>query len=309
MQSGFLDRLIARLDKLDAGSLHAQFMHLVRDRGLLDAIFQAIQEGVMLVDNRGCLTYANRAAETMLGFSMDRARGRSVVRYLRSLEWDRLLDVDPEEWARMISREMEVSYPVHRILSLYAVPMNEPEDERRGVLIILRDITRDRELAAGVLENERLNAVKLLAMGVAHEIGNPLNALTIHLQLLERALRDEDAHRHESLQDLVRVALNEVGRLDTILTQFLKAVRPGIPQMELGSVEDVLKDTLRLMRAEIENRRISVSVDRPDVLPRILMDARQIKQICFNLIKNAMQAMTDGGTLRTVGTTAALPFE
>jgi PAS domain S-box-containing protein len=333
VKAGFLDKLVERLDKLDPQNLQTQFLKLVQERGLLDTIFHSIQEGVVAIDARGRINYANRAAEHYLGFSLESAQGRPVSRYLREIEWDRVLRFEEGEWSRLISREIEVTYPEHRFLHFYVVPMAEGKGPDEGVVVILRDITQVRMQEASLLESERLNAVKLLAAGVAHEIGNPLNALTIHLQLLEREIRElrdtcpqasstpeaapvargrrrkapkgvvDAPTGHvgaglDQLTELVGVARNEVARLDLIITQFLRAIRPSKPKVALTSVEQVLEETLSLIKPEVENRKIEIEVNYPDVLPKVRVDRNQIKQAFFNIIRNAFQAMPDGGALR-----------
>ena len=302
MASGFFDRLVARIDKLNPESLQAQMLRLAQERGFLETIFQTIQEGVVVIDNEGRLLYANRAAEKLAGFDFARSKGRSILRFLREWDWEHLLEVPEAEsgWARMVTREIEVSYPEHRFISVYAVPLDEDGLVEKGVLVILRDVTRDRKQEASALECERSNAVKLLAAGVAHEIGNPLNALNIHLQLLARELHDLPAGPRESLEELVQVARTEVERLDTIITQFLRAIRPTKPVLAPEQPTEVLQETLKLLKTEFENRRIAVSVDIPDAVPMVHLDRSQVKQVFFNLIKNALEAMPDGGSLKIV---------
>jgi two-component system, sporulation sensor kinase E len=296
--SGFFDRLVSRIDKIDPESLQAHMLRLARERGLLETVFQSIQEGVMVLDGEGRLSYGNRAAERLLGFEAEKVRGRSMVRYLHDLDWEHLTDLGTDgAWKHLLSREIEVSYPEHRFLSVYAVPLPDNEKEGQGVLIILRDITRDRQQEASLVEGERLNAVKLLAAGVAHEIGNPLNALNIHLELLMRELAPLPEEQRESLSELVQIARSEVGRLDAIITQFLRALRPTKPQLVLADIGALLRETLDLMRTEIENRRIDVAVANAEGAPRIPIDPAQIKQVFFNLIKNSLEAMPDGGTM------------
>jgi len=302
MASGFFDRLVARIDKLNPESLQAQMVRLAQERGFLETIFQTIQEGVVVIDNEGRLLYANHAAEKLAGFDYARTKGRSIVRILRDWDWEHLLEVPASEsgWARMVTREIEVSYPEHRFISVYAVPLNEDGWVEKGVLVILRDVTRDRRQEATTLESERSNAIKLLAAGVAHEIGNPLNALNIHLQLLARELSGLPDGTREPLADLVGVARTEVERLDTIIRQFLRALRPTQPVLHPEQPTDVLQETLALLKTEFENRRISVSVDITETIPTVQLDRSQIKQVFFNLIKNALEAMPDSGTLRIV---------
>jgi len=300
MASGFFDRLVARIDKLNPESLQAQMVRLAQERGFLETIFQTIQEGLVVIDNEGRLLYANHAAERLAGFEFARTKGRSIMRILRDWDWEHLLDVPASEsgWARMVTREIEVTYPEHRFISVYAMPLNEEGLAEKGVLVILRDVTRDRRQEASTLECERSNAIKLLAAGVAHEIGNPLNALNIHLQLLARELRDLPDGTREPLADLVGVARTEVERLDTIIRQFLRALRPTQPVLRPEQPTDVLQETLALLKTEFENRRITVSVDITDAIPAVQLDRSQIKQVFFNLIKNALEAMPDGGALR-----------
>jgi PAS domain S-box-containing protein len=226
MKSAFLDKLMERLDRLDAGSLQSQFLRLANDKGLLETIFHAIQEGLVVLDADGLIRYANRAAEKLLGFSAEQAAGYPIARYLREIDWNLVLDLDADEWSKLISREIEITYPEHRFLDFYIVPLTAVEVEQRGAVVILRDVTRDRESESRTIESERLHAITLLAAGVAHEIGNPLNSLTIHLQLLERELREVPAEQAASMKELLEVAQREVTRLDQIISQFLRALRP-----------------------------------------------------------------------------------
>lgn len=298
MKSGFLDKLITRLDRIDPGSLQTHFLHLAREQGLMETILHSIQEGVLVLDAEGRLSYANRAAEKLLGFSLDTARGQPIQKYLREIEWDLVLSLDETEWSRLVSREIEVAYPTPKFLEFYVVPLAAVNPDEEGAVVMLRDVTRDREDQASHIESERLHAVTLLAAGVAHEIGNPLNSLTIHLQLLEREAADLDVDSKEDFLELIRVSRQEVTRLDQIISQFLRALRPTSPQREAACLRDVLDDTLNFLQHEIRDRDILVEVDAPDSLPTCYIDKGQIKQAFYNIIRNAIQAMPNGGLLK-----------
>jgi two-component system, sporulation sensor kinase E len=307
MSSGFFDRLVARIDKLDPERLQALMVRLSEERIFLEAISQTIQEGVLVIDNEGRLLYANRAAEKMTGVDYARTKGRSVLRLLRDWDWEHLLDMPSKaeeaqgEWMRMVTREVEIHYPVHRFIHFYAMPFKGAEANVKSVLIILRDVSNERKQEASVIESERINAIKNLAAGLAHEIGNPLNALNIHLQLLSRELLEvKDEAVRKSLQQLTDVARAEIARLDAINTQFLGAIRPRKPVLTPEQSTDVLAETLKILKTEFKNRSILVSVDIPESVPAVRMDRQQIKQVFFNLIKNALEAMPDGGSLKIV---------
>lgn len=294
--AGFLDKLVGRLERLDPESLQAQFVHIARERGLLETVFQSIQEGVLVASSDAILRYANAAAERMLGFDAARMRGRSVQSLVPDLDWERLSRRDETEWVRLSSSEMEVLQPVRRVLSVYAVPLDEETAGESGALVMLRDITRDRALADEALESERLAAIRGLASSVAHEIGNPLSSLLYRLRLLQDDLRETREVTDQTFEDL-SVAQNEVERIDQILKQFLGSMRSAAPVFAKENIARVAEETLEAMRPELEDRRVQVLVQCPADLPAVYIDAGQIKQVFFNLLRNALQAMPGGGRL------------
>lgn len=298
IKSGFLEKLISRIDRMDPGSLQTHFLRLAGEKGLLETIFHAIQEGVIVLDGKSRITYANRATEKLLGINIEKAVGQPINRHLKEVEWDLVLNLDEDEWSRLISREIELTYPEHRFLDFYVVPLALVNKEEEGAVVILRDVTRERETQASTVESEKLQALTLLAAGVAHEIGNPLNSLNIHLQLIQRELKHLPVDAQTNLGELLDVATQEVTRLDQIIHQFLRAVRPTQPHMETADLKELIKDSLKILRQEIKNRGVLIEEEYADDLPPVQADRGQIKQAFFNVIKNAMEAMTDGGILK-----------
>ncbi|MBK1854206.1 PAS domain-containing protein [Verrucomicrobiaceae bacterium 5K15] len=293
MKPGFLDKLIARLDQVDPSEVQRLVTRLVREKGFLESVFEALQEGVLILDPEGQITYVNQAASSIFGIDPIRTIGQNLSKTVRGLNWKKL--ADPK---RIVSRDLEILYPESRYLNFYLSPIQgevENSDRLLGYVLLVRDITDSRLEEEKNVESEKLNALTLLAAGVAHEIGNPLNSLDIHLQLLERKTKKLQADDQESLLQHLHTAQGEIRRLDTILKQFLQAIRPTHPERAPHQLHDLLRDTLNLLAPELEERHVRISLDLADSTPLLQLDGNQIKQALYNLLKNAFQSLPASG--------------
>lgn len=288
----FLDRLIERIDAMGSNSLQAYILHLSREKGFLETIFNTIHEGILVIDRNLRIQYHNRAAKELLGLPDNLKRVR-ISQFLRHVDWHRILQGDEDEWLRMSRQEVEILYPCRRIVQFYLVPHQE---DRSAASVIINDITDTREHSLDELETKKIEAISMLAASVAHEIGNPLNSLYLHLQLMQRQVGTGEMESDELLE-LLGVAKSEVERLDSIINQFLGAIRPGKPQIAPVDMKLLIVEALTFMQHEIKGRNIKVKCNWPNLLPKIPGDAEQLKQAFYNIIKNALQAMPEGGDL------------
>ncbi len=297
MKNTFLDKLLNRIDRVGQDDLQAYLQRLNNEKGFFETIFNTLQEGIVVVDSQGKIRYLNHAVTTLLGIDPAKALGTSMATYLKELDWPKILAE-----GRVVSRDLEVFYPQQRYLNFYLVPLEDKETSLMGYALIFHDLTARRAQARETLESERLNAVTLLAAGVAHELGNPLNSLNIHLQLLERDLRRrrQEGKEDADLLESIRVARSEVARLDTIINQFLGAVRPSLAPRAMVSINTIVHESLAFLQPEIKDRDIIVQEELGEGLPLIPANADQLKQAFYNLIKNAVQALSHGGILRVV---------
>ena len=303
MKNTGLEKILGRIEDLDSVNLGILVQRLARERKMQETVFNTIQDGVIVIDSDGVVQYANDAALGLIGL-----KGNDIgVTRLWKMVPDLAKSIDLEtvmgekKSAPVLSREIELNYPDHRVVRLYMVPIDAQvgHDDSGGYVIVLSDLTEERVSMEERLESERIDSIVRLAAGVAHELGNPLNSLTIHLQLIERKLKklakQPDATK---LTESLQVCQGEVERLDGIITHFLKAIRPQ--KLELNELDllGLVEDVLRVQEAELSNRKLEVKVEVSDDLPIILGDRNQIKQAFFNLIKNAMEAMQPSGSLR-----------
>jgi PAS domain S-box-containing protein len=319
-KSSFLDKVLGRVGRLDTEGLQTVVQRLARERTFLETLFNTIEDGVLVVDEHGRILYFNQAVARLLGLQGN-IEGMPITDFLPELEWKSILRIDGTGGQRVMRHEFEVQYPRHRFLLLYAAPLDGEAAGSSGVALILHDATEARQKAFEAIEGERIQALTLLAASVAHEVGNPLNALHIHLQLMERELKKlrqaperpariggkprsqnpamiaDAAESAGRLDQYLAVAKGEINRLDYIVTQFLQALRPAPPQLKPASLNEVVEKTADLLRPELDNRGLNVKLKLARSLPWTPLDATQIQQILVNLIKNAMHAMTRNGTL------------
>jgi two-component system, sporulation sensor kinase E len=306
MKAGFVDKLIERVGRLGPEDVQNYLARLAREKGFLETIFNAIQEGVIVTGPSGRIKYVNQAACNLFGFTREESMNRLISEQLRGLDWNHI----GGGGEHIISRDIEVFYPENRILNFYVVPLkNAPEAgaephaaakdlEITGYAVILRDITESRRTTEKTIESERLSALTLLAAGVAHEIGNPLNSLHIHMQLMERRLRKLPEATRAPLRESIEIAKEEITRLDSIITQFLRALRPTPLKTRPENINAIVEESVNFLKAEIADRNILVEKELAQGLPLLEVDRNQLKQVFYNVIKNAFQAMKSEGILR-----------
>jgi len=321
----FLDRLLGRIDKLDTKNVQAIINQLARERSFLETIFNTIEDGILVLDHDGKLIYSNEPARRLLGLHSD-SEGQRIIEWIPELEWEKVKSALSDKTSKSVRYEIELHFPRPKFIRVYATAIENEPRNLTGILLILHDETNTRQKTLEMVEAERLFAASLLASTVAHEIGNPLNAINIHLQLIERELKrlkaalqapprnttqTEESQppsptNHTTSMNVIEQALSrmdhflnvaktEIGRLDNIVRQFLSRLRPLTPKFTPANLNTVVERTIQLIQPEIEDRGLILETKLTASLPEILLDPDQIQQVLINLIKNAMQATTAGG--------------
>jgi len=284
----------------------------------LKAVLDSLPSGILVCDEGHALSMANKAALRLLPLAQAEGGplwelvldGRLAAFFKKALlEGDRVLEREEESSARGQARLLSIS--VHPLVDRLRIA---------GSLVHVEDITEKRARETRLRRAENLASLTTLAAGVAHEIKNPLGAISIHLQLMQKALgagngmgdavsggmnfSGEGWGQTESLFDKCFGILNEeVDRLNRIVVDFLFAVRPMTLELGAGSLNLIARELAEFVGAELEQSRIRLLLELAEDLPPALVDERYIKQALLNLVRNAQAAMPDGGLL-TISTSA-----
>ena len=296
-----LDRVLGRLDTLDAVNLANLVQRLAKERALFEQIFNTLQEGVLVIDADGVIEYANEAAAPAARALRRRPRGPDPLAPGARACGPRSTRGRRARGAHVAGPRVRahLSGAAHHAALHGALPAREERRARRHA-VILADVTRDKLTTEQRIEDERTSSILLLAAGVAHELGNPLNSLTIHLQLIARKLKKLKASAEVESRRRVGRRLPRGGRAPRRDHHPFPGGHPAQPPgpRRDATCSEVLAEVLKFQKREFADRGIAVEAETPADLPPVMADRDQLKQVFFNITKNAMEAMQPGGRLK-----------
>jgi PAS domain S-box-containing protein len=269
------------------------------------------------------LILVNKAAERLIPLTLHEAGERPLWTVVADEGVAEFLRRTLEAGDRVVDREFEAEVKgMQRLLAVSVLPL--VKDRRvTGSLVHLEDITEKRGKEARLRRAENLASLTTLAAGVAHEIKNPLGSISIHIQLIQKALAagraacsddgaeggpapwtERPAAPFDILDKYIAVVNEEIDRLNRIVVDFLFAVRPMDMELREGNLNNLIRELMDFVHFELEAAGISCVLELAASLPALDYDERYIKQALLNLIKNSLAAMPEGGTL-TIRTEAA----
>jgi len=257
---------------------------------LARALMMDSDAGVLIVHPSGRVQELNPAAARILGLSAARVRRSRAVDLLRTV----VAGDDPVRDAfRRASTEREIVLIARSGGEVPALLRSVRLGRPPWVVITLRDQTRTRRMEQELRRHERLATLGQLSAGAAHEIRNPLAGIGTSAQVLLGRFEPRDERAR-----FVRVILDEVGRLDRIVTGLLQYARPRTPELRPTALAPCIERVLELAAEAIAQARVVVEVDVAPRLQPVYIDPDLVTQVLLNVTLNAVQAMPGAGTLR-----------
>ncbi|HEX8843196.1 MAG TPA: ATP-binding protein [Pyrinomonadaceae bacterium] len=266
-------------------------------RALHERIVESIRSGVITTDLQGRIYTFNAAAAEITGYEAEDVRGQEASIFFGEL--GRQID---ESMSAAQAGETSPRYEADCLtaeglrlrLGFSIFPLFAESGETTGLVITFQDLTQVRALEETSRRQDRLAAVGRVAASIAHEIRNPLAAMRGSIQVLR-----SEMDGGSSQAELMEIILRESDRLNRIITDYLTYARPRSQAHERVDVRELLSETFTLLRhsPEIKDEH-TLEEDYTDGPMIVNGDGAQLKQVFWNITRNALQAMPEGGTLR-----------
>ncbi|MFQ5459026.1 MAG: nitrogen regulation protein NR(II), partial [Myxococcota bacterium] len=259
---------------------------LERLRELTHQIVTSMGSGLLTVDREDGVSFVNETGERLLGISAAEATGRKLPELLPAIR------NAPESRSRPSRLELQYDHPGGDSLSL-GCAFSDLKGAPGGRILIFQDLTDVKAAEERARRNERLAAVGELSAGMAHEIRNPMAAIRGSIELLSKEL-----HLTDYQDRLMEIVMREADRLNRLLTEFLQFARPQEIKSRPIAIADLLGETAEVFLQEEASRRpLEVQMDVP---PNLFAegDPEQVRQVAWNLLLNAREAMPGGGVIR-----------
>jgi two-component system sensor histidine kinase PilS (NtrC family) len=265
-------------------------------RVLHERIVESIRSGLITTDLEGKIYTFNVAAEEITGLKASEIIGTKVFELLGDIYQPIKLSLESVKKNEQVPRyEIDFNTPDGFLMRLgYGIsPLFAETGETRGLIITFQDLTEIRSMEESVRRKDRLAAVGRIAAGLAHEIRNPLGAMRGAIQVLQSQTTPNTAQ--SGLMDII---LRESDRLNNFITNFLTYARPRVSNLTETDLNEVIKDSFTLLKHSPDIKEIhELELDLPDEPLLVSADSAQLKQVFWNLTRNAIQAMQKGGKL------------
>jgi two-component system, NtrC family, sensor histidine kinase PilS len=293
---GLLSARLAHYQSRSDDRLMAATQSLANLRALHERIVESIRSGLVTTDLQGFIYTFNTAAEEITGYKEKNVRGQDASIFFGELKEHINTSVHASEVGETNPRfeaDCLTAEGLRLRLGFTISPLFSEAGETTGMVITFQDLTQIRALEETSRRQDQMAAIGRMAASIAHEIRNPLAAMRGSIQMLRQEMNGEP-----SQAELMEIILRESDRLNRIISDFLNYARPRSMNHAKVEVGELLHQTFKLLRFSPEvNDRQSVEEELPDGPLFADADAEQLQQVFWNLARNALQAMEDGGTV------------
>lgn len=295
----FLEKILGKIEKIDRPSLQKYLQELKGETLFFKKVIDSAAAGILVVNPDAKIALISRTARSMLGISLSASlKSKFLLRdAIKDRELRDLIEGHLNNETHVIAREVEILSPRHLYFSVSISPLRNDSGDYQGAVVLMLDVSYvhgdDREAQ----RSKNIGSLNRLAAGIAHEIGNPLNSINIHLKLIQRDLESLSGPAKDRIKEMVDVIHSETQRLDSLVRNFLKAARWSSLKIKEANINGVVAEAVNFMTPEIQEAGIKLQTILDPGMAPSLMDVQLMRQVFINIIKNAIQSMSKGGTI------------
>jgi two-component system, LuxR family, sensor kinase FixL len=276
---------------------------LERSESWLRSLIAATQDAVLSIDRRGCVVLFNPAAERIFGYAAAEIVGRKVNKLMAepyASEHDGYIErYERTGEAHAIGRIRTVTAK-RKNGELFPIELSVTEievDKDVHYAAFIRDISEKAKLQEQLVERERLATIGTTAAKIGHELANPLNGLSLTIQLLQQRLSKLRNPPDSQVMATIQRLKNEISRLNQLASQFRTISRRENYDLQPTELAGLIDDVIKIQQPHLAQLNIEVEQFIPADLPTVAVDKDKIKQALLNLVKNAAEAMPGGGKI------------
>lgn len=304
----YAKRISQKITKLPQEQVDRLIESITEENDTLCSIIESLNTGLLICDSEWNLIQTNKAAGKLLPL-----KSRDSDNWYENPEpvWKLINDSDIGDFIHNISVRQEVyggaeftlesSGGTQKIIQIDIQPLMQ-EKRFAGIIIKAYDITEKRNQEVLFHRMENLARLTNLAASVAHEIKNPLGSISIHIQLVQKAIesarkKDNKMPDEKFVEKHLDIVNEEIERLNKTIVDFLFAVRPVSATLESMNVNNLLSEYADFISPELEKAGMTLTLELADKIPNVLIDTKLLKQAIINLAQNAIAAMKKGDSL------------
>ncbi len=301
----YVKRITKMIPKLSQEQLQRIIKNVANENAMLDSILESLTTGLIVVDKQWRILKFNKISERFLSFiHFEDETNRSYKKV-----WEVISDVDVSEFLRdcadkdksNISQEFSIPLPnsdnLTRFIVVYVLSLVS-DSKINGRIIKIYDVTEQRLQEVKMRRMENMAGLTTLAANMAHEIKNPLGAISIHIQLLQKAIEKQRNStgvlpEKKFVEEHLDVVNEEIDNLNRLITDFLFAVRPVNANYSLVDPYLILKKLVDFLSPEFNSHRVSFTVKNPNSTAKLLIDEKIFREMIINIVQNAFAAIKE----------------
>lgn len=301
----YVKRITKMIPKLSQEQLQRIIKNVANENAMLDSILESLTTGLIVVDKQWRILKFNKISERFLSFiHFEDETNRSYKKV-----WEVISDVNVSEFLRdcadkdksNISQEFSIPLPnsdnLTRFIVVYVLSLVS-DSKINGRIIKIYDVTEQRLQEVKMRRMENMAGLTTLAANMAHEIKNPLGAISIHIQLLQKAIEKQRNStgvlpEKKFVEEHLDVVNEEIDNLNRLITDFLFAVRPVNANYSLVDPYLILKKLVDFLSPEFNSHRVSFTVKNPNSAAKLLIDEKIFREMIINIVQNAFAAIKE----------------